>query len=173
MGLFNPIKKGTYTFITENIALIYYVIKHDEHGSQLTKDQQLFATAKFDTLAYKFPKDDLINALVCSYIQQVNIFIYSKQHGKNYTSDERDLLVGLTMQLLAMIFEVEFKTLSPEKILTDIVKKKPLIESTIAKTLAENEKHILYPAVSTNVGIWLNNPSLRKKIDKFELPSKF
>lgn len=169
MGLFNPIKKGTYNVVAENIALINYAIKTNPSTAKLTVDQQLFATVLFDTVAYDFDLGQLMNAVVCAHIQQISIFLSSKKYGKNYTSDEHELLVGLTMQTLAMIYEIDFPTLSPEYILNDIVKRKTLIESAIRKTQYLGANHPLFERMLFNITNSLREPQIRELINNFSL----
>lgn len=180
MGLFDIFRAfknankagGNFGYIAQNIATIYYVLKNSEFGKQLTEDQLLFATALFDTIIYikesTITIEEIKESVVLSKIGHVRIFPYEKEHEAFCSNTKNRYLIGLAMQVEALIFTAEMLA-NYRDIVDIIVDKKAKIADTINQTLEQGKNCILYPAVYENVNRWINEQDLRKLILSFEI----
>lgn len=182
MGLFGILKTiknakkagGNFGYIAQNIATIYYVLKESEFGKQLNEDQLLFATALCDTISYvesgNITIEELYSSVIQSKIGVVSIFPYEVRHDSflNNTTTKNKYLIGLTMQIEALIFSAEMLA-NYHDVVDSVVERKSEIAKMVNKTLQEGKKGNLYPAVLSNISIWLKDNSFRQIILDFDV----
>lgn len=163
---------GNFGYIAQNIATIYFVLKESDFGKRLSKDQLLFATALCDTISYvklgTITIEDLHEAVILSQIGEVRIFPYSVRHDSLSNFLENKDIVGLAMQIEALIFSAEM-IVDYHDVVDSVVSQKNQIEQMINKTLKEGKNCELYPAVFFNISDWLNDNNFRQTILDFDV----
>lgn len=178
MGLFDRFKKKSknkstnFEYFAQYIATIYYVLKESNFGKQLNDKQLLFATALCDTIDYidsgTMTVEEIQESVMYAQIGCVGIFPYRVQHDSLFSKEEHKDLIGLTMQLEALIF-ASAMIADYHEIVDIIVEMKPLISQTVIQTLEQGRRSSIYSIIYQTVTIYLNDSNFRNAVLSFDI----
>ena len=181
MGLFSAFKHlknaaaagGNFGFIAQNVATIYYVLGELPFGKTIDDDKRLYATGILDAIVYiangSIAEEDISDCVLCGKVGRVSLGLYYQEHRDLFDYEENRDLIGLTMQLEALIFSVSNTDVDYREIVNQVVAQKKTISDMVNRTLKEGKKSPLYQNVLFNVSNWLSDPQIVELINGYQL----